>query len=149
MANFNKMVKIDGIPFEMPPAAEPCHDEISLLFSYVSPFVVPDAALAKLRSFFGNYMESAKFFVLGVKDCIETKKLELVVKLQENRFNSIINLKNVYASAKAEHDSLIVFTFEHLNLHYKNCAIINLAVKDWQSKLLEVMRARGQQDSKS
>lgn len=147
MANFTDLVKIDGIAFEMPPAAEPCNSEISLLVSYFSPFEAPDAALDKLRSFFGKYIDGDKFFVLGPKECIETKKLELVIKLQENRFKSIINLKNVYANAKVEHDIFIIFTFEQLNIHFRDCAIINLAIKDWQNKLTEVLRERGQQNS--
>ena len=148
MSSFSKLLKIDGLPFEMPPSTESSNDEILLLFSYVSSFVVPDAALLKLRSYFGNFTESTKFFVLGTKECFETKKLELVSKLQENRFNSLTGLKNAYASAITEHDMFIIFAFEDLKIHFKNCAIINLAIKDWQNKLTEVLRARRQQGCK-
>lgn len=148
MSSFNKLLKIDGLPFEMPPITEPSNDELLLLFSYVSSFVVPDAALTKLRSYFGNLTDSTKFFVLGTKECFETKKLELVSKLQENRFNSLAGLKNAYASAIAEHDMFIIFAFEDLKTHFKNCAIINLAIKDWQNKLTEVLCARRQQSCK-
>jgi hypothetical protein len=73
MSSFNKLLKIDGLPFEMPPITEPSNDELLLLFSYVSSFVVPDAALTKLRSYFGNLTDSTKFFVLGTKECLKQK----------------------------------------------------------------------------
>lgn len=149
MGNFDELVKLDGLPFEMPPVAQQSHNEVSILFAYVSSFVAPDVVFSKLRNFFGHYNDVLKFNVLGIEDCFEVKKLELVFKLQDNRFVSISNLKSAYANAKAEHEVLIVFAFEELNLHFKNSAIINLAIKDWQIKLTEVLSARRQQNSQS
>lgn len=147
MDNFNDLVKIDGMPFQMPPKAKHSDCEMSLMLAYVSSFVAPDAAFAKLRNFFGNYLENSKFHVLGSQGCFETKRLEVVPKLQESRMLSLSILKSNYIKANVEHNHFIVFAFEDLNLHFKNCAIINLAIKDWQNKLTEVLRARGQQNS--
>lgn len=151
MDNFSQLVKLESLPFEMPLPAQQSHHEISIIFGYISSFDAPDVIFAKLRNFFGQIGENDvfKYIVLGLKECFEVKKLELIFKLQENRFISITNLKSKYANAQLEHDFLIIFAFEELNLHFKNCAIINLAIKDWQIKLMEVLSARRQQNSKS